>query len=167
MMTPANYGTRAIAYLIDIAFAVIPGLVAVILGIGGVFSDAIRGIGIILIVVGVLWMLTAWFYNDVWRQGRTGSTFGKQRMGISLVNSTSGRPIGVGFALIRWGAVWFFNSLSFGLYLLADLLAPAFTERRQRITDKMLSAEVVVGVARNGETTLPPPVPPPGGQYSW
>lgn len=157
-MIPANYGTRALAYIIDVLFVVVPGAAAIILGIGLVFSDATRGVGVALIVVGALWSLIAGLYNDVWRQGRTGSTFGKHRMGIALVKSATGEPVGVGFALIRILAVWFFNSLSFGLYLLADLLAPAFTERRQRITDKMLSAEVVVGRAGSGEIPPPPRV---------
>lgn len=165
-MTPANYGTRAIAYLIDVAFAVLPGLGAIVLGFAGVFSDSIRGLGVALIIFGAIWMLTAWFYNDVWRQGRTGATVGKHRMGISLVKASSGEPVGVGLAFIRWGAVWFFNSLSFGLYILADLLAPAFTARRQRITDRMISAEVVVGEPRlpgSGEAFPPPPV----GSAKW
>lgn len=152
-MTPANYGTRALAYLIDFFFVLVPGSIAILFGIGAVFAESTRGLGAFLIVGGALWLLTAGIYNSIWMQGRTGSTVGKKRMGISLVRTATGEPIGVGFALIRVLAVWFFNSLSFGLYWLADLLAPAFTERRQRVTDRMLSAEVIVGQG----TVIPPP----------
>jgi len=165
-VVPANYGTRAIAFILDVVFAIVPGVFAIVLGVGGVFSDSVRGVGVVFIISGILWILTAWFFNDIWRQGRTGATFGKKRMGISLVKSATGEPIGVGLAFIRWGAVWFFNSLSFGLYILADLLAPAFTERRQRITDKMLSSEVIVGAPVDvRDESLPPPLAE--DKYAW
>lgn len=58
------------------------------------------------------------------------------------------------------------QSLSFGLYILADLLAPAFTERRQRITDKMLSSEVIVGPPADvRDESLPPPIAE--DKYAW
>jgi len=52
------------------------------------------------------------------------------------------------------------------LYILADLIAPAFTEKNQRITDKMLSSVVVDTVDYDRptqpvfQTTTPPPPQP-------
>lgn len=165
-MQPADYSKRALAYIIDVFFILIPGIVGMILGIAMLFGIVTIGGGIALLFLSFLWLLVAGFWNDVWRQGKTGATFGKSRMELRLVRLGTNEPVGVGSALVRMLAVWFFNVLTGGLYLIADLLAPAFTERKQRITDKLLSLEVVD--ARGGflGSTLPPP-PPPESKLGW
>ena len=76
----------------------------------------------------------------------------------------TGRPIGVGLALVRVLAGWLFNSITGGIFLIVDLLFPAFDKRRQRVIDKMLNT-VVIDVSTSPtppvdfavHSTLPPP----------
>jgi len=164
-MQPADYSKRALAYIIDVFFILIPGIVGMFLGIAMLFGIVTIGGGIALFFLSFLWLLVAGFWNDVWRQGKTGATFGKSRMEVRLVRLGTNEPVGVGTALVRMLAVWFFNAITGGLYLIADLLAPAFTERKQRITDKLLSLEVVD--AKSGSVDVPLPPPTPGSSLGW
>jgi len=95
------------------------------------------------VVVSAGWLLLAGIWNDVVRQGTTGSTWGKGRQSLALVNASTGETIGIGLALIRILAFWFFNVLTGGLFLIADLLMPAFSKRNQRLVDMLLSTLVV------------------------
>ena len=40
-------------------------------------------------------------------------------------------------------AIWFFNALTLGLFIVVDLLAPAFSKRNQRLIDMLLNTLVV------------------------
>jgi uncharacterized RDD family membrane protein YckC len=161
-MNYANYGKRAVAYLIDLLYVIVPGMAAAIISIGFFIPDATRGIGIGLLVVAGLWWLFAGLYNTVVRQGQSGQTVGKGQQKISLIREDTGQPVGVGIALVRLLASWFFNAITGGIYLIVDLLAPAFTEKKQRITDKLLSTVVIdsefsTPTKRGGSPSWPPP----------
>jgi len=164
-VTYANYGSRAAAYIID--FLILWGIAITsgIIGFAMLFSETSRPIGIILLVAAVIWIPAGAIWNYIVRQGSTGQTLGKSRMGIRLVRVDTGRPIGAGLAIVRVLAGWIFNSLTGGLFLIVDLLFPAFDKRRQRVVDKILNTVVVDASCSMAEapstlairSTLPPP----------
>lgn len=151
-LIPADYGRRVAAYLIDVLFVIVPP------GIGSMFAVFLVFVGVpisiwtLLLVVVVGWLLTAGLWNDIVRQGTTGATFGKTRMSLALVGSVTGSQIGIGRAILRLLLAWFFNLLTGGLFLIADLLTPAFNARHQRLVDMLLKTQVVDtrGVAPQG-----------------
>jgi uncharacterized RDD family membrane protein YckC len=167
-VTYANYGSRAAAYIID--FLILWGIAITsgIIGFAMLFSETSRPIGIILLVAAVIWIPAGAIWNYIVRQGSTGQTLGKSRMGIRLVRVDTGRPIGAGLAIVRVLAGWIFNSLTGGLFLIVDLLFPAFDKRRQRVVDKILNTVVVdasstvavVASTPASSGTLPPPSDP-------
>lgn len=162
-MNYANYGKRAVAYLIDVLYVVLPGFAAAIISIGFFIPNSTRGVGVVLLVGAIVWWLFAGLHNVVIRQGQTGQTFGKRQQNILLIREDTGQPVGVGIALVRLLASWFFNAITAGIYLIVDLLAPAFTEKKQRVTDKLLSTVVIdshlgAPTRRSGNVQWAPPV---------
>ena len=160
-MNYANYGKRAVAYLLDVLYVALPGFVAALISIGFFIPESTRGIGVALLVAGGLWWLFSGIYNTVIRQGQSGQTVGKTQQKITLIREDTGQPVGVGIALVRLLASWFFNAITGGIYLIVDLLAPAFTEKKQRITDKLLSTVVVDSTAIGKVGPGPAPWGPP------
>lgn len=164
----ANYGSRAVAYIIDFLILWGVALTSLVLGLAMLFSEVSRPIGIMLFIAGLIWIPAGAIWNYVIKQGTSGQTLGKSRVGIKLVRVDTGLPIGVGLAFIRVLAGWIFNSFTGGIFLIVDLLFPAFDKRRQRIIDKMLNTVVIdveeksshlSGLAR--AATLPPPTTDP------
>lgn len=164
----ANYGARAIAYLIDVLILWGVAIAGGVVGFSMLFSDVSRPIGIILLVAAVIWIPAGAIWNYIIRQGSSGQTLGKSRMGIRLVRIDTGRPIGAGLAIIRVLAGWLFNTLTGGIFLIVDLLFPAFDKRRQRVIDKMLNTVVVdastpvapLPMSARTESLPPPPSDP-------
>ncbi len=148
----ANYGSRAVAYIIDFLILWGVALTSLIVGIAMLFSETSRAIGVILLVAGLIWIPAGAIWNHIIRQGSSGQTLGKSRVGIKLVRVDTGRPIGVGLAIVRVLAGWIFNSITGGLFLIVDLLFPAFDKRRQRVIDKMLNT-VVIEISRTLSST--------------
>lgn len=151
-MNYANYGERAVAYLIDVAYVIAPAFAAAMISIGFFVLSETRALGVLLLVAAGFWLLLSGIYNTVVRQGKSGQTFGKSRRGIFLIREDTGQPVGAGIALVRLLVSWFFNAITGGIYLIADLLAPAFTRKTQRLTDMLLST-VVVGHQGSIQTT--------------
>ena len=165
-VTPCNYGKRALAYIIDVLFLVIPGIALALVGTPLLFADSSRGAGFAFLFIAAIWWMLADFGNHVIKQGISGQTIGKGSLKIKLIRADTGKPLGVGLAFVRWLIIVVFSFMTGGLYLLADLIAPAFTEKNQRITDKMLSSIVVDTVNYDRpdpavfSATTPPPPPP-------
>ncbi|HST67969.1 MAG TPA: RDD family protein [Mycobacteriales bacterium] len=99
---------------------------------GGLLALAIV-LAIAAVVVGI--------WNQGWRQGSLGWSWGKQVVGITLVREVDGRPpggwTGIGRLLLRnvLGIVPF--------YTIVDYLWPLWDEKNQTLDDKMLSTLVV------------------------
>jgi len=142
-LAPADYSRRAGAYIFDVLFVVIPPMAAFVLALFLVFAGVPLSLWTLILVVGVGWLLVAGLWNDVIRQGTTGATFGKSRQSLALVRSTTGESVGVGLAALRVLTFWVFNALTGGLFLIVDLLAPAFNGRNQRLLDMLLNTLVV------------------------
>ena len=92
----ASYGRRAGAFIIDSLLVWIPPFIIGGLGIAFLFSDMARPVGIVLIVVAIFWIPVTVIWNYVIKQGKSGQTFGKARVGIKLVKEETGQPIGGG-----------------------------------------------------------------------
>lgn len=165
-MVTANYGERVLAYLLDIAFVLVPGICAGIVGLVMLFEPNSRSVGVLLSIVALGWLLFAGLWNEVVRQGKFGQTVGKRRRGISLVRAETGLPIGMGLAFVRLLIVWIGNLFTGGLFILIDLVVPAFDDEGRRLVDRLLSTRVVqTGVVAATRSVGPGgnlPLPPPG-----
>ena len=142
-LIPADYSKRAVAYVIDVLFVVVPPFVAFLLAIFLVIAGVPLPLWTLILVLALGWWLVAGLWNDIVRLGTTGSTFGKARQSLALVKAGTGESVGIGLAAVRILAIWFFNALTLGLFIVADLLAPAFSKRNQRLIDMLLSTLVV------------------------
>jgi uncharacterized RDD family membrane protein YckC len=152
----ASWGQRVGAYLIDYGVFIVAGIIATIIIVIGLARssstlesasstaadvDPLVGVGyLLLLLIGIVQLgFTIW--NRWVRAGRTGMSIGKEKMGIKLVGVESGEPIGGGKAFLR--------DLVRGLlgYVpivpLIDLLFPLWDDKRQTLTDKIMSTVVV------------------------
>jgi uncharacterized RDD family membrane protein YckC len=153
----ARWWTRAWAALIDIvlflAALVVPAVIVVV-GIALCWDEpsdelVADGTGILLIVVGGLLGLGAfvwggWLFG--YRQGVTGTTPGKRRLGIRLVDVDTGEPPGGAKGVGRWlvpGLVGGVQGVG-NVVQLVDYLWPLWDDRNQRLIDKVLRTRVVV-----------------------
>ncbi|MEZ5409983.1 MAG: RDD family protein [Acidimicrobiales bacterium] len=134
--TPANYGSRVVAYLIDIA-VVIGGLIviAIVTAIFGAISDTLAAI---VGLLGYLALIGVSIWNLIIRQGQTGQSIGKSQQNIKLIADATHQPVGAGMAFVRY--------LLGGLINIAcyiDLLWPLWDQDKKRLSDKILNFSVV------------------------
>jgi uncharacterized RDD family membrane protein YckC len=142
----AAYGQRVGAYLIDALIAVLltaPGtaliVVASVSADGGGVNGGLLALGIVLILAGV----AVHIWNQGWRQGAIGQSWGKGIMRIMLVRATDGVPPGGGIGLGRYFLRQLLGNVSGGIYTILTLLWPLWDERRQTLDDKIVSTLVV------------------------
>jgi uncharacterized RDD family membrane protein YckC len=150
----ADWATRAIGYLIDIAPGVILGIIFG-WGVRNLFLNGFFGL------VGIAY--TAYLgYLD----GLTGQTPGKAVMGTRVVNA-QGQLIGSGMGIGRKFA-HIIDSIVCGL----GYLLPLVDSKRQTIADKVVNTYVVVGQEKkpfslnlwlppSSQPAAPPQAPPP------
>lgn len=143
----ASWGARAAALLLDVLFSVllyVPGIVVFVIGaVTGETEEDVNGpvlaLGGLLMFAAILVML----WNQGWRQGAVGWSWGKQVVGIKLVRISDAQPpggwLGIGRLFLR--AV--LGNVTFGVYTLLTYLWPLWDERNQSLDDKMLSTLVV------------------------
>jgi uncharacterized RDD family membrane protein YckC len=153
----ASWGQRVGAYLIDFGiFFVLAIIAGIVIAVGASRSsssydpatsatathfDPLVGIGYLLLILVVLAQLAFTIWNRWVRAGRTGMSIGKERMGIKLVGVESGAPIGGGKAFLRdfvRGLIGYVPIVP-----LVDLLFPLWDDKRQTLTDKIMSTVVV------------------------
>ena len=142
-VTFASWGQRAGAIILDGIFATllfIPGTIFVI--VGAVQADnGNDGAGGALLIVGVVLMIAAFavaLWNQGWRQGAQGWSWGKQIMKIKLVRTTDAQPPGGGLGIGR-----LLGNVTFGIYTLLTYLWPLWDEKNQSLDDKILNTYVV------------------------
>jgi uncharacterized RDD family membrane protein YckC len=144
----ASWGDRAVAYLWDVLY-LWPTWIAlfvssVVLVVGVVANERDPDNGTALIVVGsiglaaaTIWSIVRQVRNLMIRQGRTGQSWGKAKVGIWVVKTTGGVP-GVGSCVGRYFLHGLINQ---AFYL--DYLWPLWDEQRQTLTDKILNTVVI------------------------
>jgi len=138
---PAEFGERAVAYVIDAGLSIGAYIAAIVLGVFVGFVSST--LGVVLAVVGMLAAFAFTIWNLIIRQGNTGQSIGKQQQNIRLVADATGEPAGVGLVFGRYLVAAVISSVSLGLGGLLDLLWPLWDEDKKRLTDKMLSLSVV------------------------
>ena len=161
----ATWWTRGKAIIIDAALFFGALLVPVLLVVVAVvmawdeatdeasFTGASVGLFVVGIISGVgVFVWGGWLFG--YRQGVTGSTPGKRRLKIRLVDVTSGEAPGGARGVGRWlvpGLVGGIQGIGNILQLL-DYLWPLWDSRNQRLSDKVFRTLVVVGAAATQST---------------
>ena len=118
----ASYGRRAGAFIIDSLLVWVPPFIIGGIGIAFLFSEMARPVGIVLMVIALFWIPVTVIWNYVIKQGRTGQTFGKARVGIKLVKEETGQPIGGGYSFLRWFLAQLLGSITAGIFTIIDLI---------------------------------------------
>ena len=161
----ATWWTRGKAAIID-ALLFFGALLSPVLLVVGAFVAAwdeaaeefsFTGGSVGLLVVGIIsgvgvFVWGGWLFG--YRQGVTGSTPGKRRLKIRLVDVTSGEAPGGARGVGRWlvpGLVGGIQAIGNILQLL-DYLWPLWDSRNQRLTDKVFRTRVVVGATATQST---------------
>lgn len=159
----ADFGQRALAYLIDLALTLI-GLVPMVIGIIMVAAGASSGlttdqygtitstgdvntgltaVGVLLIVFGALVSLGITIWNRIFKMGRTGQSVGKKVVGLYLLDDRTGRPVGAGMCFLRELVQSLVNQVFYigWLWMLWDA-------DKQTLGDKAVHSSVVVVAKR-------------------
>lgn len=150
----AEYGQRALAYLIDTAIVLPLVLIAVILysiGVPKTSFDPVTGSvtsggNPIFLLLGILFYVATFgvsLWNVGFRQGATGQSIGKKQQGIRLVKEIDGQPLGGGMGIGRLLLRGVLGSISCGIYSPLTLLWPLWDEKRQTLDDKILKTLVI------------------------
>ena len=142
-MTSATYGKRVGALLIDLLMSYGVGGAVFTLGCIAVFIDAIAVLGIVLMIIGPLGGLAIGIWNKVFKEGKTGQSIGKAKMGISLVDSTTGNPLGAGRCFLREFVFGLLNGVSGSVFGIIDYLWPLWDQKDERIMDKIMTSRVI------------------------
>ena len=140
--TPAEWGTRAIALLIDWGIGV--GIIVVgfiLAAIAGAIADAL---GFLMFLVAYAAAFAYWIWNMCIKQGSTGQSIGKEKQGIKLVKDETGQPVGGGMAFVRYLLASVISSFTCGIYGLLDYLWPLWDPEKKRLTDKIVKMSVVL-----------------------
>ncbi|MDQ0372440.1 RDD family protein [Cellulomonas humilata] len=143
--TYASWIARVGAYFLD-SLASLPYLVGLIYmastSVPGVDrfgnpTDQPTSMGALTFGVGALVTLVVWGWNRWVLAGRTGQSWGKKVVGLTLQRDVTGEPIGVGMAFLRDLAHYVDGILYIG-YLL-----PLWDGKRQTLSDKIVKSVVV------------------------
>jgi uncharacterized RDD family membrane protein YckC len=122
----ANWLQRAGGYIID----VIPAIILEFIGI------ATHNTGVYLLCVIIAIAVVG--YNRWFLAGRTGQSWGKKALGLSLVGETTGQPIGAGMAFLRD-----ICHIVDSVICYIGWLFPLWDAKRQTLADKIMKTVVV------------------------
>ena len=155
----ANWRSRALAVLIDgflfIGMLVVP-VVLVIVAVTSAWDEAtdeytFTGGETGLLTVGILtsigvFVWAGWLFG--YRQGITGTTPGKRRLGIRLVKADTGEAPGGAKGVGRWLVPILIGAIqgAGNAIQLIDYLWPVWDSKNQRLIDKVFRTRVVVGL---------------------
>ncbi|HET7821469.1 MAG TPA: RDD family protein [Ornithinibacter sp.] len=157
----ADFGQRALAYLIDTALTLI-GLVPVVIGIivltvgasnsvttttddfgttisSNDFDPTLAVVGGLLIALGAVISIGITIWNRIFKMGRTGQSVGKKVIGLYLLDDKTGQPIGAGMCFLRELVQSLVNQIVYlgWLWMLWDA-------DKQTLGDKSVHSNVVV-----------------------
>lgn len=127
-MQYANWITRVGAYIVDY-LVIVPFIVL------GALLDSDRGVLYsILVLIGFIVQI----YNRWFQAGKTGQSWGKMALGITLLNESNQQPIGAGKAFLRDVA-----HIVDGIICYIGYLFPLWDSKRQTLADKIVKTVVV------------------------
>jgi uncharacterized RDD family membrane protein YckC len=142
----ASWRRRLAAFLIDLAFMVVPFLPPYVFALvtaeygtsaTGSSTSSFTPAGAVAIIVAFLWVFGSWIWNRIVRQGRTGQSLGKKALGIRLVGARTLLAPGAALTFARELA----HKLDEVLYL--GYLWPLWDEQRRTFADMIVSTLVV------------------------
>jgi hypothetical protein len=148
-MNKANYGKRVIAVFLDWLYAIVPPVIFFIIGLSLLLGESATALGVLLMIAGSLGWIVLSIQNKIFKEGRTGQSFGKARMNISLVDSSTGQPLGPGRCFIREFVFSLLSSVTAGIFWIIDYLWPLWDKDGERLMDKIMTSRVI-----NAERTL-------------
>jgi len=138
----ASWGSRAVAYIIDLLFGLllsVPG--GVLVGIGAASHGALQitliAVGSVLLAIAVI--VQVW--QTAWRQGARGQSWGKSVTGLRTVDGETMQPIGGPRGMLRWLVDLVLGSV--GILQLLNYLWPLWDERNQTWADKVVGSVVL------------------------
>jgi uncharacterized RDD family membrane protein YckC len=138
----ASWGSRVVAYLIDLLFGLllnVPG--GALVGVGAATHGAVRvallAVGAVLLVTGAI--VQVW--QAGWRQGARGQSWGKSVTGLRTVSAETMQPIGGPMGLLRWLVDSLLGAV--GILQLLNYLWPLWDPRRQTWADKVVGTVVL------------------------
>ncbi len=137
----AHWGLRVGAYLLD-SILLIP--VYIVAGIGSAMYEEstltadTQNLGLGIMIIGYLLGAAFQIWNQIVRQGRTGSSLGKQWVGIAVISERDGMPIG-GWRTFGRALLHILDALP--CYL--GFLWPLWDDKRQTFADKIMKTIVV------------------------
>jgi uncharacterized RDD family membrane protein YckC len=131
----ADWGQRALGYLVDAAFGI--GVVIVGFILAAIIGAVVHGLGILILFVAYIASFAYWITQLI-KQGRTGQTVGKKVVGLKLIYENTGQTVGGGTSVIR-AIAHFVDSLI--CYI--GWLFPLWDAKRQTIADKIVGTVVV------------------------
>jgi uncharacterized RDD family membrane protein YckC len=148
----AQWGDRALGYLIDVGLAVgvmivlfiIFGILAAIgAGVGGSDSGLPGGIVCIGMMLSAVAMLGIGLYNKVYLVSKRGSSIGQNVMHLKVVDANGNIPT-TGVLVLRLLVQFGLPYVPFGVIVsLVDHLFPLWDEKKQTIHDKAASTYVI------------------------
>ena len=149
------WGTRALAWLIDIVpLVILEGIGwGLLLGtretvcitdtseydLGEFCATGASTLGQVAIGVTAVLALIYWVWNLGYRQGTTGSSIGKSIMKFKIVDEKTGQPVGFAMSVVRELIYWVAAGLCFGILWLIAVVFPLWDAKRQTAVDKILN----------------------------
>jgi uncharacterized RDD family membrane protein YckC len=128
----ASWGKQVGATLLD-AVIVIPFVIVAV-----IFFAIGHGIGPAIGVIAYIGAIAFGLWNQVFRQGKTGQTIGKQQLGIKVIREADGQIIGPGMTFVRQLA-HVLDSIT--CYI--GYLWPLWDDKRQTFADKVIGTIVI------------------------
>ncbi len=137
---PANLAEpvkRIVAALIDGAIPLVIIIVAFILA--AILGNVSGALGALFLIGGYLGAIGFSIYNMVVIQGNTGQTIGKKMQDIKVVGESTGQPLGVGGAFVRY----LLHSFVDGICLAGYIYGFFINAKRQTVGDIVAKSYVV------------------------
>jgi uncharacterized RDD family membrane protein YckC len=135
----AEWGQRALGWLIDFAVA-IGGFIALVI-IGAILGTVSNALFVLCYLLGAVFSI-AW---QVWlavQVGQTGQTPGMRTMGLRALKRDTGQVVGTGMGVIRW-LVYVGLGILCTIPEILAFLWPLWDAQKQTLADKAVGTVVV------------------------
>ncbi len=132
----ADWGTRVVAYLIDLAIGVVAAIVLVI--VAAVLAKIAGALAALVLVLGYAAIIGFTYWNLGWQVGVTGQSIGKKQMHIRVLKEVDGQPLGGGLGIVRQLA-----HFVDGIICSIGYLFPLWDPKKQTLADKIMSTVVI------------------------
>jgi uncharacterized RDD family membrane protein YckC len=157
----AHWGYRLGGYLLDLLL-LIPAYFVYGIGVtmwgDPTLTEDTQNLGLVIMIVGIAILAGFSIWNGIIRQGKTGSSLGKQWVGIAVISEQTGTPIG-GWRTFGRSLLHILDALP--CYL--GYLWPLWDDKRQTFADKIMKTIVVKRAPAPAAYPQQPGYPPAPG----